>query len=213
MFGFNNYLLQGEEISYIGSPVKKNLVKQIAGMFLGLIITLFILVLSSMKIDLSAIIIMVIALLFVAIFGYLLFDNFKKIKEIKGVYYCITNYRVLKYDEKNNKMYGGILFRYNYIYPFIGNGYGDVLFKYDMQQGIYIENDLNIDKEILQQINESFSKQGIENADEIKFLMIDNPLNVAEIAWQASDSVVKKIRRLKKSSFFILCIIKFCYLY
>ena len=188
MFGFNDYLLQGEKILYVGRPNKKNLVKQIMGIFLGLLITLFILVLSM-----GSIIIMVVALLFIALMGYTLFDNLKKIKQIKGVYYCITNYRVLKYDEINNKMYGGVLFKYNYIYPFIGKGYGDVLFKYNMQEGIYIESDLNIDKVILQDINNSFSNQGIENIDEIKFIMVDNALDVADIAWQARDSVVKKL--------------------
>lgn len=189
MFDFNKVLTENEEIIYKAQPVAGKGDKSIKGPIFGILfifVCQLLLVLSLVfkigdgenGINLSFIIIFAVTLLFDGILLYsIIYNLFIKQKSVSDDYFCITNKRVLKYQDRKQELQFGYLYYYASIE--ISNekdGFGDITFTSNQIE----------EEEILS----IMFKPNKENMPSITFESVANPKEVVDIARKARKDLI-----------------------
>ena len=139
MYNFEQHLTTNEQILYQGRAEPGKGGKSSKSLFIVLIMLIIIQIImiasiqsntpgGSGGISLNFIIIFLTTIAFEILIIYgIVYDLFLKKKEIKNVYYCLTNKRALEFDEKTNVLRFGHLIYYEEIKIYNEkNNYGDV---------------------------------------------------------------------------------------
>ena len=116
----------------------------------------------------------------------IVYNFFIKKRTVKDNYYCLTTERVLKYEEKKDRLVYGYLLNYDDIhYDANKDGYGDVYFSATIEKSGDSKQDLlNIKNAMM---NPDFS-----NMSYIAFESIPSPSKVSKLAKKARDEVKNK---------------------
>lgn len=198
MYNFEKELFNHEKVICLGQSFPGKGGKNIGG---ALLIILFMLCIQGLMvwslnggigdgehgINLSYIILFLVTLLFdgIAVF-VLIYNIFIKGRKINGDCFCLTNFRLLKYESKNNRVIYGYLENYDDIHcDSVKNGYGN----------LYIGSIYNLtdDKgKDLKNILEVAFNSDTENVPYIWLESVKQPLQLAEL--------VIKIRNERKVS-------------
>jgi hypothetical protein len=135
-------------------------------------------------INLTFIIIFGTTLLFDAIAIYnIIYTLFLKDKMVADDFYCITNYRVMKYEEKSKKLIYGYLINYEDIKSHSNRGgYGDVTFSVVFSDSANEEETLKIKNIILH--------PNPKNRYMIEFESVKKPYEIIKIAKKAREQVL-----------------------
>ncbi len=110
----------------------------------------------------------------------IIYNIFLKNNKIKDEYYCITNLRVMKYDQKKNELVSGHIENYDLVFIDNKKGkYGDLCMQKDMSK-----QELTM---------ETIMQQDPEDVRYIFFSSIENPEHVKEIFKGAAKKLEKDI--------------------
>lgn len=195
MYSFKDYLEENEKILYEDRAYPGKGDKSIGALFF---IIIFMLLIQSLMIwsivtgtgdgangiDLTFIIIFGVTLLFDGIAVYnIVYNLFLKEKMVADDFYCITNYRVMKYEEKKKKLIYGYLINYEDIKSHSNKGgYGDVVFSV-----IFKEDD---NKETAIKIKNIILHPNPKNRYMIEFESVKKPYEIIKIAKEAREKVL-----------------------
>lgn len=205
MFDFSKYLKEDEEILYQGKPTpvsgKGNSNNQgLIFLILYCLAIQIILILSIVYkigdgangINFSFIVIFLVILLFELLGIYGLLDNlFLKKKRLVGIYYCVTNKRVLEYEQKKDKLVYGYLINYEEIKcANMKNGYGDLCMSAKLDK----EGDLS-----MMEVKDIILHPNYENMPSIIFESIKSPKEVSKIVINARKNLLEQINGSRAS--------------
>ncbi len=199
MYNFSQHLFANETILYQGRPNPGKGGKPLGGclflMAFSAVIALIMIwsVIAKVGdgkdgISISFTIIFLFDLLFFIIGAYSLINAlFLKKRKIADEFYCLTNLRAMKYEEKKNKFIFGYLANFNSINcNNVKDNFGDL----SMMLGKSAETETHSDSN-LQQVLEEIINPNPENMPIIEFLSIENPENVMRLAMMAKQSILQ----------------------
>lgn len=193
MYNFLQHLLANETILYQGRPTTGKGGKSLGGYFFLIGFTLvvaLIMILSVITgtgddengITITFLIIFTTNIFFLAIGVHgLIYELFLKKKQVANDFYCLTNLRAMKYEEKKNKLVFGYLANFDSIScDNIKDNFGDLCMTIGTNEEA--ENNPNF---TLEQINEMFTNPNPENMPSIEFSSIESPEKVMNLAIMA----------------------------
>ena len=189
-YDFNRQLYKDEQILYQGKPIPGKGSKQIKeyifviGFFaisIGLLI--WSLIAGEKPIDLSFIVIFIVAIIMFLIVIYgLVYNLFIKKRSVSDDYYCVTNNRVLKYESKKDRLVYGYLINYDAVRcENVKGNYGDLQIEVDLSKQAA---NMSPEQQVVL-LKNIFSHGNPENAPFIRFESIENPRKVEYIVLQA----------------------------
>lgn len=207
MYNFKQHLEEGERILYQGKPVPGMVSKNVGGLSFIIVFMLVIQVLmvwsvitgsgdGANGINIDFIIIFLVTLLFegIAIYG-LIYNLFLKKKSVIDDYYCITNKRILKYEERKQELVCGNLAYYENISCSSEKGnYGDLTMSFFKDD----DEDEELTRENIGEVLEMALHPDPNNMPSITFLSIENPRKVYEIAMNARMDLLSNKREDNK---------------
>ena len=184
MFDFNTVLTDNETIIYQGKPIpgkgKFNIKKTLSALLFLIFIEIAILITQENIFD-NLLFIIIILIFILALLQAMKYNTIIRNKIAKENLYCMTNFRVLQYNTKENKLYYGYLARFSIIEIFNeNNGYGDVSFSVNLKTETG-------DKFSLKKIKK-LSKDRT-NMLEITFLCIKDPKEIVKLAEAAREKL------------------------
>ena len=204
MYDFSSNLLENEEILYQGRPVPGKGSKSIGGLIFVIcfsLVTQIILIWSVITktgdgFDMGFIVIFLAAAVFeyVGISG-IYYNLVKKKKEVADDFYCLTNMRAMKYEEKENKLVFGYLSHYDDIRcDNVKDNFGDVY------MGIIIKEEKNDDLQKLSSIKDLMTNPDPLNMPFITFESIENPYRVMNLVQDAKRTIKNKQQNINNIS-------------
>ncbi len=204
MYDFSSNLLENEEILYQGRPVPGKGSKSIGGLIFVIcfsLVTQIILIWSVITktgdgFDMGFIVIFLAAAVFeyVGISG-IYYNLVKKKKEVADDFYCLTNMRAMKYEEKENKLVFGYLSHYDDIRcDNVKDNFGDVY------MGIIIKEEKNDDLQKLSSIKDLMTNPDPLNMPFITFESIENPYRVMNLVQDAKRTINNKQQNINNIS-------------
>lgn len=191
MYDFNSILKEGETILYQGRPEPGKGDKSIGG---EIFVVVFMLIMEGLiiwaatddGIDLNVIIVFSVALFFQGICIYsILYKCFLKKYKVADDHYCITNKRVIKYEEKENKLVYGYVMNYAQVEVVnVKKGYGDV------QMNVVLANEEeDLEGVSVGEFKNIMLNSNPENMPLMIFESVQNPRQVARIVKEARDAL------------------------
>lgn len=204
MHDFSSNLLENEEILYQGRPVPGKGSKSIGGLIFVIcfsLVTQIILIWSVITktgdgFDMGFIVIFLAAAVFeyIGISG-IYYNLVKKKKEVADDFYCLTNMRAMKYEEKENKLVFGYLSHYDDIRcDNVKDNFGDVY------MGIIIKEEKNDDLQKLSSIKDLMTNPDPLNMPFITFESIENPYRVMNLVQDAKRTINNKQQNINNIS-------------
>lgn len=193
MYDFNKILTKNEKILYKGKPVPGKSYNGIYEMLFIIVFTLIILttiiVIGVKRGDLSdsfdmnfrIVILIIIGALVFGVSGLIYSVVFKKYN-VSDDNFCITNKRVIKFEDRENKLSYGKISKYKFIHIINEkDGFGDIVFQ-------MYDNDIANRKDIGILPSNSVN-QDLKDMDVMVFECVKNPMRVASIAIKARDNL------------------------
>lgn len=201
MYDFSSYLLADEKILYQGCPVPGKGSKGIFGLIfiICFMVGIQILMIWSVATGISAegigfgfIGIFLVTIFFIVLCVYALFYNLVlKKKHVADDFYCLTNMRAIKYQEKNNKLIFGYLAYYDDIHcANVKDNFGDVYMGSSMEE----ENieDPQSAYQTLGNIKDMMTNLDPEDMPYIIFDSIEKSYEVMNLAKEAKQKLLQK---------------------
>ena len=193
MYEFEKDLMPGETILYKGKPVPGKSEKNVGGLLVFVILCILFLVLLVWSVvnnvgdgaNIMNVIPFFLVLIFMCGIGIyqIIYNVFLKNNKIKDEYYCITNLRVMKYDQKKNELVSGHIENYDLVFIDNKKGkYGDLCMQKDMSK-----QELTM---------ETIMQQDPEDMTCIIFSSIENPERVKKIFKEASKKLGKNVEEV-----------------
>lgn len=193
MYNFQEHLEADEKILYQGQPIlgKGSLnLKGLLAMLIFLVGCQALMIWSLLNemgdgFNLSFIFIFGIFTMFDILVLYsIIYNLFLKKHAVADDYFCLTNKRVFKYEEKKQKLIYGYLINYKDIKVVNEkDNYGD------LYMGIILEDD-EVTADELETLKELMFNPEPNNMPNITFESIENPKHVCEIAKQARRELI-----------------------
>lgn len=187
MHNFEQYLEDGENILYIGTPVPGKGSKNLGGLLFALFFVLGIMALPIWSvvagigdgkggINFNFIIIVAVLLIFIGFIGWaIIYNLFIKKNAVKDDVYCLTNKRAFKYEIRKNKLVYGYLCNYKEVrIDSLKDNYGDVY------MGI-ICGSTGDSRQDLSNVTELMFNPNPKDMPWLKFESIENPDQVASL--------------------------------
>jgi len=208
MYNFSSHLLADEKILYQGQPVPGKGGKGVGGLVFLICFALAIQIAmiwsvvtgtgdGANGINLSFIIIFLVATLFLGLGVYGLFYNLVlKKKQVADDFYCLTNMRAMKYEAKKNKLVFGYLAYYDDIHcSNVKDNFGDVY------MGIVMDEESTDDaSQTLSTLKDLMMNPNPENMPFLNFESIEHPYKVMNLAKEAKQNILQKVEQQNSSN-------------